>query len=172
MQIRRGGPDDVPAMLGMLDSAVEWLVARGRTGQWGTEPWSTREGLPERVAGYVRDGETWIAELDGVPAGAMVLLPAPRAHVRPADEPEVYVQLLVAHRRFEGRGVGAALLRHAVGEARRKGVDLLRVDCYAGGDGALVAYYTGQGFAPVETFAVGEWQGQVLGRRVLTGGQV
>jgi len=40
ISMREGGPDDVPAILGMLDSCVEWLVEQGRTGQWGTEPHS------------------------------------------------------------------------------------------------------------------------------------
>lgn len=85
---------------------------------------------------------------------------------RPAGEPELYVHSLVTDRRFAGRGVGGALLAHAVDEARRHGVSLLRLDCYAGGDGRLVAYYEGNGFTPTETFTVGDWPGQVLARRV------
>ena len=47
MNIRRAGRDDVPVVLGLLDGATEWLVARGRTDQWGTEPHSTS---PRRIA--------------------------------------------------------------------------------------------------------------------------
>ncbi|GAA2396714.1 hypothetical protein [Dactylosporangium salmoneum] len=44
---------------------------------------------------------------------------------------------------------------------------LLRVDCYAGGDGALVRWYERQGFTATEAFTVTrddgtEWPGQVL----------
>ncbi|MEU0490581.1 GNAT family N-acetyltransferase [Nocardiopsis sp. NPDC006139] len=166
MKLRPGGPDDLSTVLGMLDGAVEWLVAHGRTGQWGTEPWSSRPRSVERIRKMLTEAEPWIAEADGGPAGALVLDGAPGPELPPADEPEVYVRLLVTDRRFAGRGVGAALLEHAAEEARRRDVSLLRVDCFAGGGGRLVAYYTGQGFTPTETFTVGDWQGQVLARRV------
>jgi GNAT superfamily N-acetyltransferase len=74
----------------------------------------------------------------------------------------VYISLLITARPYTGRGVGAALLRHARAETVRLGVGLLRVDCYAGGDGALVAYYRRNGFTPTEAFTVGDWPGQVL----------
>jgi len=32
--IRAGTADDLPAVLAMLDAAVEWLAASGRAGQW------------------------------------------------------------------------------------------------------------------------------------------
>ncbi|WP_130799278.1 GNAT family N-acetyltransferase [Streptomyces otsuchiensis] len=168
MEIRRGGPGDIPAVLAMLDSAVAWLGEQGRTGQWGTEPWSERPSAVEKVTARLTVGETWIAEPDddGTPAGALTLSSQPQPYVDPVDEPEIYVQLLVTHRAFAGRGVGAALLEHAVSEARRRGVELLRVDCYAGDDGRLVRYYRGQGFEPAHTFTVGEWPGQLLTRRV------
>ena len=38
IDIRPGTVEDVPIVLGLLDKAVRWLVARGRPGQWGTEP--------------------------------------------------------------------------------------------------------------------------------------
>lgn len=166
MEIRRGDLDDLPAIMAMLDGAVAWLTAAGRTGQWGSEPLSAR---PERVAAIadkIRTGTAWIAEVDGSPAGAMTLGSHPPEYVTAADEPEVYVTLLVTDRRFAGSGVGGALLAHAREEARRAGVGLLRVDCYAGSDGRLVDYYRGQGFEPVESFTVGTWPGQLLAQRV------
>lgn len=84
----------------------------------------------------------------------------------PADEPEVFIHLLVTDRRHAGRGVGAALLAHAVTETRRLGIGLLRVDCYAGSDGRLVDYYRRNGFEPVQPFTVGDWPGQLLAQRV------
>ncbi|GAA3049853.1 hypothetical protein GCM10020000_33100 [Streptomyces olivoverticillatus] len=33
-------------------------------------------------------------------------------------------------------------------ETRRQGIGLLRVDCYAGSEGRLVAFYEGQGVHP------------------------
>jgi hypothetical protein len=41
MRIREGTPADAGAVLALFDEAVRWLVARGQTGQWGTEPFSS-----------------------------------------------------------------------------------------------------------------------------------
>lgn len=64
--------------------------------------------------------------------------------------------------RHAGLGIGAALLAHAAEETRRAGVELLRVDCWAGGGGELVAFYERNGFAPASRFMSGDWPGQVL----------
>jgi GNAT superfamily N-acetyltransferase len=90
--------------------------------------------------------------------------------VPPADEPELYVRLLVTERASKGQNIGGQLLEHAVKLARDAGAGLLRVDCFAGGDGALIRYYEKQGFTRTEAFAVpvsgSEWPGQVLAQRV------
>ncbi|MER7732289.1 GNAT family N-acetyltransferase [Streptomyces erythrochromogenes] len=168
IRIRPGGPADAPALLDMLDSAVAWMNARGNTEQWGTTPYSRRPGGPERVERYTTENTPYVAELDGVPVGGLVLDhgPSPQLPIAPAGEPERYVRLLVSDRRYAGRGIGAALLAHAAEETRRAGVALLRVDCWAGGGGELVAFYERNGFAPTERFLAGDWPGQVLARRV------
>ncbi|MER5433127.1 GNAT family N-acetyltransferase [Streptomyces sp. NPDC002588] len=168
--IRDGGPDDVPAILGMLDSCVEWLVAQGRTGQWGTEPLSRSPRTVESVVRYAREGTVYIAEIGGAPAATLTLTDAPGpylSHLPPPGEPERYIHWLASDRRFKGSGAGAALLEHAAEETRRVGVGLLRVDCYAGDDRRLVAFYEANGFAPTEAYTgTGDWPGQVLARRV------
>ncbi|MFF5975525.1 GNAT family N-acetyltransferase [Streptomyces sp. NPDC012769] len=166
IQIRPGGAADVPAMLAIFDSAVVWLNGRGITAQWGTEPFSARPKTVEMVEKVVAEGDPWIAEIDGRPVGTLTLTPHPGAYVAPADEPERYVRFLATDGRRHGHGVGAALLAHAAEETRRAGVSLLRVDCFAGSDGRLVEYYERQGFIRTEAFAVGDWPGQVLERRV------
>ncbi|MEU3614168.1 GNAT family N-acetyltransferase [Streptomyces sp. NPDC006872] len=169
--IREGGPDDVPVILGMLDSSVEWLVSQGRTGQWGTKPLSESPSVLESVVRYMEDGEVFIAEADGVPAATVTLTDAPGAylaHLPPPGEPERYIHWLASDRRFKGHGVGSALLAHAAEATRRAGVALLRVDCYAGDDRSLVAYYERNGFTATQAFTVGDndWPGQLLARRV------
>ncbi|WP_067829663.1 GNAT family N-acetyltransferase [Actinomadura kijaniata] len=166
MEIRRGGDADAAVVLGMLDGAVEWLVADGRSGQWGERPWSEDPTKVERITALVGRDEVWVAEVGGRAAGVVALAAGPHDYVEPAGEPEVYVTLLVTDRAFKGHGVGGALLRHAVERARERGVSLVRVDCYAGGDGRLVEYYRRNGFEPVRRFRVGEWPGQLLARRV------
>ncbi|NUT36734.1 MAG: GNAT family N-acetyltransferase [Hamadaea sp.] len=148
-----------------MDRATQWLVSIGRTDQWGDEPHSTN---PKRVAqfeGFARGGGLWIAEAGGAVVGVLSVGDA-LPYVPPAEEPELYVQLLIADRSSPVRGVGAALLEHARTLAVARGVRLLRLDCFAGGDGALVRYYEKQGFTRTQTFSVAlpdrEWPGQIL----------
>jgi GNAT superfamily N-acetyltransferase len=141
----------------MLDGAVRWLASTGRSGQWGTEPFSAEPRRVAQVRAWTAGGGLRVAETGGVAAGAMVLGQAP-PYVPPADRPELYVLLLVASRAHAGRGVGAALLRHAHAEAVQQGVTRLRVDCWAGGEGALVRYYEAAGFTAITRFTVGTWR--------------
>lgn len=169
MTIRRAGRDDVPAVLALLDGATRWLVARGRTDQWGTRLHSTSPQRVAQITGFADDGGLWVGEADGRVVGAVAVGTA-FAHIPPVDEPELYVRLLVSERASAGQNVGGVLLDHARDLARRAGVGLLRVDCFAGGDGALVRYYERQGFTRTETFSEfsgpEEWRGQVLAQRL------
>ena len=165
LKIRPGGRADVPAVLALLDGAVEWLVAAGRTGQWGTEPHSTRPGRIEQITGFADSGGLWIAETGGRAVGALTVGEA-MPYVPAAVEPELYVRLLVTERASAGHGIGTTLLGLARELAREQGVGLLRVDCYAGGDGALVRYYERQGFTRDQTFSIGDWPGQILVERL------
>ncbi|MGI5158807.1 GNAT family N-acetyltransferase [Microbispora sp. CA-102843] len=166
IHVRPGGPGDVPVLLQMFDDAVTWLTARGSAGQWGTRPWSEDPQRIERIRGMAHGGGLSIAEIGGVPAGALVLTERPPAHIPPVNERELYVDLLITARSFTGRGVGAALLDMARTEARARGITLLRVDCWAGGDGDLVRYYQGQDFTPTDRFDVNGWIGQVFEQRL------
>ncbi|MFJ8633932.1 GNAT family N-acetyltransferase [Streptomyces sp. NPDC093568] len=168
--IREGGPGDIPAILGMLDSCVEWLVAQGRPGQWGTQPLSRSPRTVESVTRTVEEGSVFIAEVDGAAAASLTLTGSPGpslSHLPPPGEPERYIHWLASDRRFKGHGAGSALLAHAAEVTRRAGVSLLRVDCYAGDDGKLVRFYESNGFVRTETYAGTDgWPGQVLARRV------
>ncbi|MBR8742591.1 GNAT family N-acetyltransferase [Nocardiopsis sp. MG754419] len=165
MRLRRGGTEDVPTLLRMFDEAVVWLTEHGSAGQWGTDPWSTnpdRVALVERIAAE----ELWLADVDGTVAGALALGATPTSYTPPADEPEVYVHLLLVARGHGGRNVGGRLLDHARSRARDQGISLVRVDCWAGGDGSLVRYYQGQGFTPTLRVPVRDTEVQVFEDRV------
>ncbi|MFJ9523175.1 GNAT family N-acetyltransferase [Kitasatospora sp. NPDC101801] len=168
IRIRPGGLADAPIILDMLDSAVAWMNSRGNTEQWGTTPHSQQPDRVARVERYTTANTPFIAELHGTPVGALVLDsgPSPQMPIVPAEEPERYVRLLVSDRRYAGLGIGAALLDHAAEKTRRAGVELLRVDCWAGGGGELVAFYERNGFTPTDRFLSGTWPGQVLARRL------
>ncbi|MFE2872214.1 GNAT family N-acetyltransferase [Embleya sp. NPDC059259] len=167
MHIRTVDTTALPIVLGMLDRAVTWLVAHGREGQWGTEPWSTRPEAVQRVETTLHGGHIRLAEIGGEPAGVCVASDTPSPYIPAVDEPEWFVNLLVTDRRFAGAGVGAALIEDVRREAAERKAELVRVDCYAGGDGALVRQYRALGFTPVTTFLVERpgqppWPGQLL----------
>ncbi|MGW2228815.1 GNAT family N-acetyltransferase [Streptomyces formicae] len=166
--IRPGTLADAPAVLDMLDAALVWMNARGNTEQWGTTAYSRQPGGAGRVARYLTENTPYVAEWDGVPVGALVLDSGPSAQlpIPPAGEPELYVRLLISDRRRTGLGIGAALLAHAEEETRRAGAALLRLDCWAGGGGELVAYYERNGFTPTDRFLSERWPGQVLAKRI------
>ena len=186
MRIRPGGPEDTPIVLSLFDDAVAWLVSRGLEGQWGTEPWSRVPARVERVRGLAAEG-LWIAELDtgsgetagptetaeaaetsrtGRPVGALTVTETPPSYAPAVDERELYVHLLLVSRSHPGRRIGSRLLDHAREQARARSISLVRVDCWSGGDGALIRYYERQGFTPTERAPVGEREVQVFETRV------
>jgi GNAT superfamily N-acetyltransferase len=170
MLIRIAEPTDAGPVLGMFDGIVEWLVAQGRTGQWGTQPWSARPELVALVEGRIGRGELRVAVDEDDPETILGVLGVSAdcgEYVSPPPEPELFVSLLGTSRAAKGRNLGGLLLDEARAEARRRGLRLMRVDCYAGDDGRLVAWYVGQGFATVEPFVVKregqpDWPGMLL----------
>ncbi|MFB7665147.1 GNAT family N-acetyltransferase [Kitasatospora sp. NPDC056138] len=174
MKIRTGGPDDTADILNLLDGAVAWLVSLGRTGQWGDQPWSSRPAAVDRVHAYTGDADTFLVRLaedaDGTVVGCCVVSEQANNYATEIDERELYVRNLVTDRSRKGSGIGAALIADALAEARRRGIGLVRVDCYADGDRRLVGQYLELGFTPTETFEVeqpsGLWRGQILEIRV------
>lgn len=124
----------------------------------------------ESVARRTDEGNVFIAEVDSVPAATLTLTDSAGtylSHLPPPGEPERYVHWLAPDRRFQGLGVGSALLAHAAEVTGRAGVALLRVDCFAGDGGKLVRYYESNGFVRTETYrGTNDWPGQVLARRV------
>nr|WP_106583192.1 GNAT family N-acetyltransferase [Murinocardiopsis flavida] len=166
MRIRTGGAGDVPALLGLFDQAVAWLAARGRAAQWGDRPWSERPERVDMVRGLVDGGDLWIAESGGGAAGALLVAEQPMPYVPAAAERELYIRLLITARTHAGEGIGAALLDRARQEAADRGIALLRVDCWAGGDGALIGYYERAGFTPTERIPVKDTEVQVFEQRL------
>jgi GNAT superfamily N-acetyltransferase len=169
-RIRIAEPQDAARVLRMLDGIVEWLVAQGRTEQWGTRAWTARPELVDRVEGRIARREMRIAQDDngaGEILGVVSLAEKCKGYVSPPPEPELYVDLLATSRAAKGRNVGGLLLDEARAEARRRGLGLLRLDCYAGGDRKLNAWYVSQGFSEVEPFAIryegrADWPGMLL----------
>jgi len=164
-RIREGGPADTRTVLGLFDEAVEWLIARRQTGQWGSEPFSGQEARVARVAEWAAGGGLRIAEDEHAePLGALVLGARP-AWVAPAESAERYIEALVTSRRHMGHDIGGELIRRAAEETRAAGIPLLRVDCWGDAPG-LVAWYERQGFHRSGRFYLDGWHGQVLAMEV------
>jgi GNAT superfamily N-acetyltransferase len=100
----------------------------------------------------------------------MVITEQCQPYVPQPQERELYVNFLISSRRHPGRGVGRALIERAKQEAAERGIDLLRVDCWAGEGGNLVKVYEGYGFERVQEFTVPvgdvEWPGMLLAMRL------
>lgn len=158
--VRLGSDADEGVLLALFDEAVAWLVARGQVGQWGSEPFSQRSDMLERVHGLATSNDLWMAEHASAPVGALVLGTAP-AYVPPATRPEIYVDLLLTSRRCAGMGIGTFLVQHAMRLGRDRGAEQLRVDCWADADG-LVRWYERVGFRRSGTFDLDGWRGQLF----------
>jgi ribosomal protein S18 acetylase RimI-like enzyme len=166
--IRTGSADDIAGLLELYDEAVEWLAGQGRQGQWGSQPFSRRPELVMRLEEVAERGELRIAEDNsGKLAGALWLTSAP-SYAPAATEPEVYLEGFIVGRRYAGLGVGETLLEAAQAEAAARGATQLRLDCWAGGDQALIRYYERAGFTVIGRLnaPVGSWEGVLLTRAV------
>lgn len=154
IRFRHGSEADGDAVLALMDANVAWLVKQGRQDQWGTEPWSASPDKSEFIRGMIASGTLTIAEIDGKIAGASVIADHPTPYVPEIDEPEYYLKLLVVSPEFRGKQVGRRLIALARTQTTEDGIDLLRVDCWCGGDRRLVNYYIGEGFTPTEEIEV------------------
>lgn len=161
LSFRTGVPADAGWLLALFDGAIEWLLARGQPGQWGSEPFSQRDSARAQVAELCASGELRVASLDGEDVAALGLGSHP-GDVEPIDRSELYITLLLVSRAHAHRGIGEGLVDRARAEARDRGVEVLRVDCWAGAP-TLVGWYQARGFARSSRFTVnGDWTGQVF----------
>jgi hypothetical protein len=163
LTLRPATPADVPPLLDLVDGVVAWLLARGRSGQWGARPVSEHAGFRDRTAAGVAAGQVTVAVRDGAGVGAILLdrvLPAyvPAGLVPPGA---LYVHTLVSDRGPAGTGAGRLLLDHAVTSAAR---GPLALDHWAGSP-ELADLYSRAGYVAVGSFVLDQrgepWTGTV-----------
>ncbi len=154
VQFRTGSVADTDVVLALFDANVAWLVAHGRSDQWGSDPFSENPKLVEFVRDLLANGVVTIAEIDDEVVGASVVTDHPMPYVPTIEEPERYLKLLIASPAHRGKKIGHRLIELARELTVSEGVGLLRVDCWSGGDRRLVAYYTSEDFTPTEEIEV------------------
>lgn len=138
---------DLGTITGFRLQRTSWLAARG-SDQW------TRagRGLPietfvRSVARAVRNGETWMAEIDGEVAGTITVNDrADEGLWSPGELADaVIVHYMIVDLRFAGHRIGNALLEHAAMIAAQTNRDWVRLDAWTS-NGALHDYYIRAGF--------------------------
>jgi ribosomal protein S18 acetylase RimI-like enzyme len=162
LNLRPGSLADLGAVLRLLDEAVDWLVDRGLSGQWGEQPFSSRPDGRRQVERTLSENEVWIAEHQGRVAGALAAGTCP-PYVPGNPNPELYIALLVSSRRLSGNAIGARLLEEAAKVAAERGAQWLRVDCWADAP-RLIGFYESQGFRRDGRFDLQGWRGQILAK--------
>jgi GNAT superfamily N-acetyltransferase len=110
--IRRAKADDIPVIIGQIDSAAAWLQKDKNTNQWA-EPWPDEKTRNGRIIRGIDRGATWMVECGGALAGTITY--RNRANPRlwtqaELNERAVYVSRLIVDRAFAGIGLGAALI--------------------------------------------------------------
>jgi GNAT superfamily N-acetyltransferase len=174
MMIRQATPRDLHSILELFDSAVVWLVAKGITKQWGTEPLSQSETFRARVQTWIDKEEMVIAAHDDLMLGCLAICSSPPAYAQHVydkhPKPMLYLEAFVTHREHKGQGVGKSLLKYAEQLALEKGIAYIWLDCYAENPD-LQKYYEGAGFVAFDEFRVGEWRGRVFEKAVDLGHQ-
>lgn len=154
MHFRAGSSDDTEDVLALFDANIAWLVERGRSEQWGSEPWSGNPKMETFVRDLLADGVVTIADINGDVVGASIVTDHPMPYVPAIAEPERYLKLLIASPAHRGQKIGHRLIELARQRTVAEGIGLLRVDCWSGGDRRLVAYYESEGFVPAEEIEV------------------
>ena len=122
--VRRASPADAVVVHRLLLEAAAWVDALG------VVMWEDGELEIGAIAADVSAGQFFIAEVNGMPAGAirfqtedLLFWPDIPQH------DSAFVHRLVVSRAFKGAGVSTTLLEWAVQHARTIGKSWLRLDC-------------------------------------------
>lgn len=162
LDIRPGSVDDLPAVLALFDEAVEWLVDRGLSGQWGEQSFSDRPKTRELVRRTLEENEIRVAEHQDQVVGVLAVGASP-PYVPGNPIPELYISLLISSRRLHGNHIGLRLLELATEMASDRGARMVRVDCWADSP-RLVKFYERCGFSRAGLFDLRGWRGQILSK--------
>lgn len=153
---KASGAADTKFIIACFDNSLPFLASIGSGAQWGAELFSEKPMFCKSIENSVESspdlatGMAWIADAETgektVPAGAIVLSTDPPSYAPPQSiatpVPEIYIRILITDRTLgdASKGVGSKLLDFARATAQQEGISMLRVDCWKGGDDALMRY--------------------------------
>jgi GNAT superfamily N-acetyltransferase len=154
IRLRPATTGDVPALLTLMDSVHAWLIARDRSEQWGTVPFSRIPGFPDRVADWTRQGVVTLAERDGRCVGMLAAAPMipPRIPATAVPGGSMFIHTVMTERGPDGHGAGSALLEEAERLARAHNAPALALDHWAGSP-ELGHIYDARGYVQVAEYA-------------------
>jgi GNAT superfamily N-acetyltransferase len=147
LELCRGAGHNHHEIVGLLQSAAEWLRGGNDVHQWA-QPWPSEQDRSQRILRDLAEGKTWLLRDHSIAVATITgdsqdsrFWPVERQH-----EPAVYVRRLVVRRDYAGRRLGAALMDWAGLRALRcYGAQWIRADVWRTNTD-LHRYYESQGF--------------------------
>ncbi|MEV6015936.1 GNAT family N-acetyltransferase [Streptomyces sp. NPDC051997] len=140
LRFRPATAQDLSTLVRLRDDAARWMNSRGTTGQW--QPGELDEDHFRRI---MKDGEVWVAELDGRTVGAWELWWSDPDAWGPQPPTAGYIHRLMTDHTHAPTGTGRRLLRAAEHRVAETGRPLARLDCLATNT-RLTEYYIAAGY--------------------------
>lgn len=161
-EVRPAAPADAPALQLILEEARVFKGMQGDPG-WGSEPFGIEE-----VTSIIKADDTFIASIDGVPAGSLQLIDSDPTvwgeHVG-SDQQGLYIHRFATATAFRGTGVGKRMIDWACQKVIDAERVQLRLDCNASNP-RLREYYEKQSFWCIGETALGAYTAALHQRRV------
>lgn len=151
--------DSIEALTTLLHRAYAGLAALGFN-------YTAVDQTAAVTRSRIRDGQCFVAEMDGEIVGTIMLYPPGQGGGCPwYDNPEVAkIGQFGVEPRLQGRGIGARLLERVEAEAIKTGIPELALDT-AEGANHLVAWYGRCGYRFIEN---AQWRGKVYRSVILS----
>jgi N-acetylglutamate synthase-like GNAT family acetyltransferase len=117
LSIRQATPQDIDAVAEILGEAARWLEEQGMP------MWHQDELLPSHIVADVDSGQFFLAECDGVPAGAIRFQLEDRLFWPDVPQHDsAFIHRLAVRRRFAGGEVSSALFLWAIARTHTLGL--------------------------------------------------
>jgi ribosomal protein S18 acetylase RimI-like enzyme len=129
---------------------------------WGEQPFTLEE-----VRSIITKGNTFVASLDGQPAGSLVLRWEDQRiwGKRGLDDQAGYLNRLAVRNNFRGQNLGEQLITWGCSQINAAGRSHIRLDCSPANVG-LCAYYEHQGFQQKGVRDLQEYQAALYQQKV------